>query len=231
MSCSKYQKIDTLFVRDDKFKIDETKIRRPEFNVPSQWLVTEKIDGTNIRISLEIEHQEVEPGIGADRWVMRINGRGDNSQIPPNLLRWLQEKFTLDGLRSLWRDDEYPITLYGEGYGGGIQKGGEAYTSQTKGGGVSFRLFDVLVGNTLLRRTDVEDVASKLHVNEVPLLGIFYSLADIVKVVKNGIKSVVATREGTAGHPAEGIVAFTAEPLYNNRGQRLMFKLKGKDFK
>ncbi len=29
---------------------------------------------------------------------------------------------------------------------------------------------------------------------------------------------------------AESVVAFTAEPLYNNRGQRLMFKLKSSDF-
>ncbi len=28
----------------------------------------------------------------------------------------------------------------------------------------------------------------------------------------------------------EGVVAFTTEPLHNNRGQRLMFKLKSEDF-
>ncbi|KKL21124.1 hypothetical protein LCGC14_2448570, partial [marine sediment metagenome] len=48
--------------------------------------------------------------------------------------------------------------------------------------------------------------------------------------VKNGLSSIVAYEEGTEGHLAEGIVAFTVEPLYNNRGQRLMFKLKVSDF-
>ena len=302
MTCPKYPKIDTLYTRDEKFKVTD-EIRRPEFFVPREWLVTEKIHGCNIRVSLEssrpcIDELQCNATINpsefactcSEQWVMRINGRNDNSQIPPNLLKHLQDTFTLDRLKSLWRcknnctvcrgvgwlpiinpDDlkadggtlrcpnvePYPITLYGKGYGGGIQKGGGAYTSKTKGGAVSFRLFDVLVGETWLRRADVEDVAAKLSIKCVPLILPPKSIAFrsdlsttritfgdvtvaygekpwdlelITEYVRDGIQSIVAYEEGTEGHLAEGIVAFTAEPLYNNRGQRLMFKLKVSDF-
>jgi hypothetical protein len=261
MTCPKFPKIDTLFTRDDKHVITNI-IRRPEFLVPFKWLATEKIDGTNIRISLE---QEDAPEIGRMeiKWVMRINGRNDNSQIPSNLLRHLQETFTLEGLKSLWRckgscllcagtgqlpiinpDDletdggtlscpnvePYHITLYGEGYGGGIQKGGAEYTSKTKGGAVSFRLFDVLVGETWLDRKSVEDVTSKLSIKAVPLLGTEFSIDELVQLVRRGFGSTVAYEEGTLGHSAEGIMAFTSPPLFNSRGQRLIFKLKTRDF-
>jgi hypothetical protein len=280
MGCPKFPKIDTLYTRDEKFKVTD-EIRRPEFLVPREWLVTEKIHGCNIRVSLEenVLEPEVpgERGIVQTEWVMRINGRNDNSQIPPNLLRHLQETFTLEGLKALWRCkascfclgegviavddgpntsecgnkasqplvikpcpnlDPYPITLYGEGYGGSIQKGGHEYTSKTKGGAVSFRLFDVLVGETWLRRADVEDVAEKLGIKSVPLIlgatyggfGVKWDLESIMKYVREGAYSLVAAEEGSSEHLAEGVVAFTAEPLYNNRGQRLMFKLKATDF-
>ncbi len=282
MACPQYPKIDSLYERDEDFKVDTTKIRRPEFFIPREWLVTEKIHGCNIRVSLE-NIRAAPPGrVTFDiEWGIRFNGRKENSQIPTNLIAYLQDTFTLDGLKSLWRCkksceygeigwlpvvafdtagemdassaqmgyqvcpnlEPYPITLYGEGYGGGIQKGGSEYTSKIKGGAVSFRLFDVLVGETWLRRDDVEDVAMNLDIRTVSLLlvpdyaspgGVVGStrpvLSNVVDFVHSGIKSIVAQEEGTEGHQAEGIVAFTEEPLYNNRGQRLQFKLKTADF-
>ena len=44
-----YPKIETLFKRDEKFNITD-EIRCPEFDNIKKWLITEKIDGTNIRI-------------------------------------------------------------------------------------------------------------------------------------------------------------------------------------
>ncbi len=287
MTCPQYPKIDSLYERDEDFKVDTTKIRRPEFSIPREWLVTEKIHGCNIRVSLELTpicacgDNNVCSDCTKREWVMRFNGRKENSQMPTNLMAYLQDTFTLDGLKSLWRCkksceygeigwlpavefdtvgemdassaqmgyqvcpnlEPYSITLYGEGYGGGIQKGGSEYTSKTKGGAVSFRLFDVLVGETWLRRDDVEDVSKKLGIRTVPLLlvpdyaspgGVVGStrpvLENVVDFVHSGIKSIVAQEEGTESYQAEGIVAFTSEPLYNNRGQRLQFKLKTADF-
>ncbi len=267
---SMYPKIDTLYERGEDFKVDVARVRRPEFEIPRAWLVTEKVHGCNIRVSLEQAPICAcgDSGACSDcvkrEWVMRFDGRKANSQMPSLLVAHLQDTFALEGLKSLWRCkgncdhcggkgfcdepkykcpnlDPYPITLYGEGYGGGIQKGGGEYTSQTKGGAASFRLFDVLVGETWLRRADVEDVAARLGIKCVPLVDIVdvfgknyrdedWDLFDITEAVRNGLASAVAAEEGTKGHMAEGVVAFTEEPLYNNRGQRLMFKLKTQDF-
>ena len=304
MNCPEFPKIDTLYTRDDNHVITNV-IRRPEFLVPAKWLVTEKIDGTNIRISLEQEscsHAGLDhPGAGLTGtcdmpWAMVIRGRTSRAQIPTLLFEHLQKTFTVEGLKSLWRCksscrclgegivtvedgpntsecgnkasqplaikpcsnlEPYPITLYGEGYGGGIQKGGGAYTSKTKGGKASFRLFDVFIGETWLDRENVEDIASKLGIKTVPLIsppkpiaygsdpasprisfgGVTHAYAEapwdlesITNFVRDGAPSTVAYEEGTEGHMAEGVMAFTSPPLFNSRGKRLMWKLKHKDF-
>ena len=262
MSAKKYPKIDTLYTRDEKFKVTD-EIRRPEFLVPAEWLVTEKIDGTNIRISLEFSEcedcyrEDCEKHLNEmGDWTMVIRGRTSRAQIPTLLFEHLQKTFTLEGLKSLWRCklscdkcggtgtvpgelggftcenvESYPITLYGEGYGGGIQKGGGQYTSKTKGGAASFRLFDVFIGETWLGWENVGDIASKLGTKTVPLLGTHFVIDELVEMVREGFASSVAYEEGAERHPAEGIMAFTSPPLFNSRGKRLMWKLKHKDFK
>ena len=45
-----YPKIETLFDRDSQFKLNTDAIRKPELDLIKKWEVTEKIDGTNIRI-------------------------------------------------------------------------------------------------------------------------------------------------------------------------------------
>ena len=278
MSCPEFPKIDTLFDRGGDFTVDTDRVRRPEFLVPREWLVTEKIDGTNVRVSLE---QCREPlrfcgHEGGQPWSVHFYGRTENSQMPTFLLDHLQRTFTLEKMQNLWRGkpscdkcgglgqfdsgepktltrsyaghrdyqcdcvETYPIALYGEGYGARIQKGGGDYR---RDGGVSFRLIDVLVGGTWLRRADVEDAAKQLGIEPVPLMRIVERAspamavsschavtADIVDDVRDGLDSIVAAQEGTVGTKAEGVVAFTDPPLFNSRGQRLMWKLKTRDF-
>ena len=273
-SCPPYPKIDTLFDRGSDFRVDEARVRRPEFLVPREWAVTEKIDGTNVRVSLErnldeesgkmasqfgLPNEWVEENM--DAWVARFYGRTENSQMPTFLLDHLQRTFTLEKMQSLWRCkgsctlcsgngrlpivsikndievtgegscpnfEPYPIVLYGEGYGARIQKGGGDYRADA-----SFRLFDVLIGGTWLRYADVENVALQLGIEPVPLLGI-YAMDEVVELVRHDFASAVSFEESvkSGGHAryAEGVVAFTDPPLFNSHGQRLMFKLKTKDF-
>ncbi len=254
MSAPRYPKIDSLFERDENFKVDESKIRRPEFLIPSEWVVSEKLDGMNIRVSLEEEIDlEERPGL---RWVVKYYGRGENSQFPPLMLEHLQKTFTFEKMQRLWRCKNncdicsgdgwveysaasspvvcnnlspYQITLYGEGYGAGIQTGGGYNKDKT------FRLFDVLVGETWLSRENVEDVARQLDIFCAPLIPphpdlAAWSFSGLTAFVKNGFLSSVAFEEGEEKTLAEGIVAQTKIPLFNSRGQRLMFKLKTKDF-
>ena len=263
--CPPYPKIDTLFERDPKtFKVDVGRVRRPEFEIPQRWLVTEKVDGTNVRVSLESQCSEPDGlppethrNVCCEEYVVRFYGRTAAAQMPTFLLDHLQRTFTLEKLQYLWRgkvdcvicggrghsntvppyfkcpcSEPYPIVLYGEGYGARIQKGGGNYR---RDGDVSFRLFDVLIGGTWLRCGAVEDVARQLGIQSMPHesnvgLGGPATIEQITEFVRRGFNSIVAEDEGVESFMAEGVVAFTDPPLYNGRGQRLMFKLKTKDF-
>ena len=122
----------------------------------------------------------------------------------------------------------YPITLYGEAYGAGIQGGGGDYRQD---GDVSFRLFDVLVGEEhWLTWANIVDVAKVVGVKTVPPLDYGQATTDnIVTMVRDGFKSIVADEEGTP-RLAEGIVARTDPYLFDNNGRRVVFKTKTKDF-
>jgi len=243
MPCPNYPKIETLFERDEHFHVDTQHIRCPEFTQIARWLVTEKIDGTNVRVSLERNFPD---------WGVRFYGRTDNAQIPTFLLSYLQDTFGRDDLKGLWRgrqncelcggsglighlpsgcsciDGGYSITLYGEGYGARIQKGGGNYRE-----GVGFRLFDVLVdGRWWLDWANVKDVATKLGIKTVPDFGYPRPLEEIVQMVRCGFYSVVANDDqgGHIEHKAEGIVARTDPYLFDKHGHPLRWKLKTKDF-
>jgi ATP-dependent RNA circularization protein (DNA/RNA ligase family) len=211
-----YHKIDTLFERDGKFVVDTSQPRHPVIATIREWDVTEKVDGTNIRVMM------------SESGDVTFGGRTDNAQIPADLIKYLVQTFTPSKMVAAFTRDGEPlpsVVLYGEGYGAGIQKGG--YYRPDK----SFRLFDVLVsGKWWLNWSNVCDVASKLSIKTVPRLG-RWTLDEIVERVRAGIPSMVAYDEnGSAIVQAEGIVARPIETLFDKRGKRLIIKLKTKDF-
>lgn len=211
-----YGKIDTLFERDENFRVDPSRLKHPVFATISQWEVTEKIDGTNMRLTL-LE--------GGDR--IKVDGRTDRASIPADLFRYMTQLLTPAQLQEAM--DEHgagwgSVVLYGEGYGAGIQKG--SYYRKDK----AFRLFDVLVGGKWwLDWSAVEDVANRLGIKTVPYLG-RWSLDEIVERVRVGIPSIVSVEENATEAIAEGVVARPTETLFDKRGQRLLLKLKTKDF-
>jgi len=270
MSAPEFPKIETLYDRgDDGLVVDSVGrsygIRCPEFNLIKRWLVTEKIDGTNIRVSLEKR-----PSIGLPDtvWELHFAGRTDKADIPTFLRAHLEETFRPGMLERLWRgrkdcglcggsgrvtvydtpdpakrkiiqigcsciDRGYPITLFGEGYGPRIQRGGGNYRKD-----VSFRLFDVLVDNTYwLDWAGVCDVAGKLGIQTVPCISRHMPTEHIVILVQYGLASTVAA-EDRADEPlresdlprAEGVVARTDPYLFDKHGRPVRFKLKTKDF-
>lgn len=203
-----YHKINTLFERNkETFVVDPTQVKSPVLRTISEWDVTEKIDGTNIRIMLS-ESGEVSFG-----------GRSDNANIPGDLVQYLVRTFQQDKLKDvLWLDGPTSVVLYGEGYGPGIQKGGGLYRKDK-----SFILFDVLVGIYWMDRTAVEEIAQKLGIDAVPYLGRM-TLDQIVDLVHLPFMS----RIGMA--IAEGVVARPIETLFDKRGERVIIKLKTRDF-
>ena len=211
---TEYPKIETLYDRDERtHKVIPGKIRMPEFELVSRWLVTEKIDGTNIRVHLK--HGEVMYG-----------GRTDAAQLHASLVEWLRTQLPAEKVRAAF-DPGVEAILFGEGYGPKIQKGGGLYRSD-----VSFRLFDVLVvtpdRDWWLTFPNVSDVAAKLEIETVPVLGASLTFEEAIALVRR--PSLVARTDGGAGCDQEGIVCRTDPLLFTRRGDRVMWKLKARDF-
>lgn len=209
---AEYHKIDTLFERDPKsFVVDPARLKASVLGTIDTWEVTEKIDGTNIRVMLS-EVGEVSFG-----------GRTNAAMIPAELIQHLVKTFQQDKLKAVLWHDGVPtqVVLYGEGYGAGIQKGGGLYRPDK-----AFCLFDVLInGEWWLEREAVWDIAAQLKIPTVPYLGRF-TLEQIVAMVREPYPSSFG--DGTA--IAEGIVARPIETLFDRRGKRVIIKLKTKDF-
>jgi ATP-dependent RNA circularization protein (DNA/RNA ligase family) len=199
-----YHKIQSVFKRDErthKFIIGEYSL--PEFGYLKNniWVYTEKIDGTNIRVMW-------------DGTQIRFGGKTDNAQTPTFLLTKLQDLFPADKFKDL-----PPLCLYGEGYGARIQKGGGNYIPN----GCDFILIDVWVDDWWLERENIEDVASKLGIKVVPIIG-KGNIATALSETQSGFSSTFGA------FLAEGMVLKPQVELFNRKGNRIITKMKYKDF-
>jgi len=207
---TEYHKIETLYERDTtgSKKLIEGRWRNEsvEFLKDSEWVFTEKIDGTNTRIHW-------------DGHKVTFGGRTDNAQIPAHLVNYLNKTFGGDINEQLFEQKfgDTEVVLFGEGYGPKIQKGG-LYRDD-----VSFILFDVLIGGVWLKRESVEDIAKTFGVDVVPIIGTG-TLQQAVEFVRTKPMSTI----GKA--PMEGIVARPKIELRDRMGRRIIVKVKVKDF-
>jgi len=205
-----YHKIKTLWKRESAKPCNMIVggYALPEFELLKEldWVATEKIDGTNIRIMWD-----------GDK--VRLGGKTDSAQLPMPLLEKLNELFTGESNEQVFEQtfDCGEVCLYGEGFGAKIQKGGGNY------GDPNFVLFDVKVGDFWLQREDIEDIANKLGIKVVPIVFTGF-LEDIANFVAEGFNSQ------WGNFKAEGVVAKPKVELLNRRGERIITKLKHKDF-
>jgi len=208
-----YHKIQTVFHRspESNYKeLMEGAWALPEFEMLQniEWVWTEKIDGTNIRIKL-------------DGYRVSFGGKSDDAQIPAFLLNVLAQTFTVEKMAVCFGDTA-DVCLYGEGYGAKIQKGGNYIPD-----GVNFILFDCKVGNLWLSRENVADIAKKLDIKIVPVIGTG-SLKDAVDFVKKGYVSTIAANKE---YVAEGLIMKPRVDLLTRNGERVVAKIKHRDFK
>ena len=215
---NEYHKIQTIFKRDmaNRGKIMEGTFSEPEFEYlkNNEWVFTEKVDGTNIRVMWNGK-------------AIVFGGKTDNAQIPAFLVTRLEELFLGIQKRKLFeevfapkeQDEEIKVCLYGEGYGAKIQKGGGNYIPN----GVDFVLFDVKIGDWWLQRENIEDIATKFKLKTVPVIG-KGTLKEMVEMTKKGFKSQWGE------FIAEGIVPKPATELRTRGGDRIITKIKYKDF-
>ncbi len=204
-----YHKIQTVFKRDPETNMKtllENNYSLPEFEylAGNQWVFTEKVDGTNIRVMFDGEQ-------------ITFGGKTDRAQIPAALAKRLSELFVpqLELFKQLFADG---VCLYGEGYGAKIQKVGINYRPDQ-----DFILFDVKIEDWWLQRSDVEDIAQKLNLDIVPIIG-QGTIAEMVEKTKTGFTSI------WGDFRAEGIVARPSTELKTRGGERIITKIKCKDF-
>lgn len=201
-----YHKIQSIYKRDEKTHKFTEEFSLPEFEYLKDniWVGTEKIDGTNVRVFWDGES-------------LLFGGRTKDAQMPTFLLAKLQEIFTVEKFKALFPETQ--MTLYGEGFGAKIQKGGGNYISN----GVDFILFDVLVGDWWLRREDIEDVAKTLGIKVVPV--IFEGTLD------KACRYVMNHPHSTFGEfVMEGLVLKPKVELFSRNGSRIITKVKWRDF-
>jgi hypothetical protein len=205
-----YPKIETLFDRDQKTHgVIPNVWRTPEFAYlkDNDWLFTEKVDGTNIRIMWDGKQ-------------ITYGGRTDNAQIPAKLLASLRDTFEplAESRQSVFEFDN--TILYGEGFGVGIQSTGKLYNPSL----LDFALFDVRIGGWWLERENIEAIAKTLKLQIVPVIG-HGTLGEAASLVRNGLTSQ------WGNFLAEGLVVRPPVSFTDRKGHRIIGKIKTRDFK
>ena len=204
-----YHKIQSLFFRDrstNKLMLDQWS--RPEFGLlkDMQWEWTEKVDGMNMRIIWDGETGQ-----------FRIAGKTDNANIPPALYDRMLRLVDEVGGDFIIACDSRPFTIYGEGYGGKIQKGSKYSTE------MDFVMFDVRIHDAWMERDFVRDLGAITGIPVAPVVG-SGTIDEAIQCVKGGLKS----RWGDFN--AEGLVIRPPVELKNKWGERVIAKVKEVDY-
>lgn len=205
---TEYHKIENIFERDittNKLIIGKFKSNYLEVLATLEWIATEKVDGTNIRIIWENNE-------------FRYGGKTDRAQFPKGFEEYLQATFEPLKPFFLEKFADKKVCFYGEGYGAGIQKG-DVYRPDK-----AFVLFDIWCEGVWFNRGAVEEIARQLEIEVVPIVA-RGNLLSIVDIVKNGLPS-----QWNPKITAEGVVARPVIELFDNRKNRIIVKIKNRDF-
>ena len=226
----KYPKINTIFKRDMEYKGKKKPLLFGDYSQPEieylkdlKWECTEKIDGTNVRI-------QITPNIESKTFNIEFKGKTEEAQLHTGLFKLLSETFTPEviensfDLNKLWWEtgDSCTIVIYGEGYGHKIQKCGKRYLPDSFG----FILFDINIANLWLTRESIEDISTKMNIKVVPIIG-YYTIDEAIEIVKQGFFSKIADDKTLL---SEGLVLRTPNGLLDREGNRIITKIKSRDF-
>lgn len=213
-----YPSIESLYRRDhDTNKlILEGPLRDSVWDSVAFWELTEKVDGTNF--SFVVTHDDmIHRGRTAKAQFNQTHVDGAYLSIPKH--EDLVEFFGLT-------DQSAPVTIYGELYGAGIQKGG-SYSSAPR-----FRAFDIAIGRYIQNGPQFRVLASEAGIPTVPFLGNYRLDRAFDKPTLESIlpESLVAIEDsGTFGVIPEGVVARPPSTLYDAFGNRVIWKITMRD--
>lgn len=176
----------------------------PYMNDKTCWWVSEKLDGTNTRIIW-------------DGYKVDVKGRTSSSQL---------QGYQNELLRELIQNDNYKfdetfgtkeVTIYGEAFGGKIQKNPHGVEPQ-------FMVFDINIDGVWLQYPDVSKIAESLGLrynNHVLIMG--------WDTVMDAFKETVKQRLDEDEY-FEGLVAVPGHMPLTRLGERVMTKIKVADF-
>ena len=222
---NKYPKINSVYHRyidgpnKGKFIIGEWADPVFEYLKDLMWVWKEQVDGTNIRVQYHGNMPLSSAGMKEYGFpIVDVKGKTDKTQrieplysivekmFPPG---WFQEHF----------DPGVDVCLYGEGYGAGINKGGKYRPDQ------SFVLFDIKIGHWWLKNDAIADIARAGNIEHIPAAYQF-TLTEAI----NKIKGDMFMRSAWGVFAMEGLVGQPIIPLNIRNGQRVVVKIKTKDF-
>ncbi len=188
-------------VKYGDFKIEEFSAFEFEYLFENQWEWSEKLDGTNIRIY--INNGEI-----------KVAGKSDNAEIQPNLYRWIHNWYQP---RKKELHIQFPkgVIFYGEGVGIKIQKGklfGEQH----------FKLFDIYIEGYWLSKDIVKTLGNQFNLDTPQTW---------IGTMQEAINKVKVKPKSTFGDfIIEGYVGTPICRLFNEKKERIITKIKVKDF-
>lgn len=198
--------------------------------------------------------KEVNVPITGVSFDVRFRGKTDNAQIPKKLLEFMQKTYTPDvvlpalGLKEFIPESEFEEhnwgvkndetgeftpdytripkmwTVYGEGYGVGIQKcGGNYLKSENKIIGFDVKVTPQIGQPIYLLKHAVDEILTKMGMPIVETVG-YFTIPEAIEYVKKGFKSFAA--ENNPDFMAEGLVCKSPDGILDRRGNRIAFKVK-----
>lgn len=167
----------------------------------NDWFAWRKLDGQNLRV-----HWNGEQAL----W----NGKSNKFVPAKELSKYMNETFAEELFEEKFGRDKR-VTLFGEHMGPKSQ-GNELGLNKDQ-----FVLFDVLIGETWLEYDQVQDIANFFNIYTPASFGevSIMSLKDLINVVASGKYS-----------SWEGIVAHPMGRLRDQKGNRIIVKIKNKDY-
>jgi len=215
----KYPKIKTLYVRKNpeqgrKSFVEKGKFSSPVFPNIRKYIVTEKIDGKNIRLVFSKDKAE-------------FYGRTNKAQFSDTEKEYLQDIVNKSKkyMQEFIVGSDVQMCIFAELFGYNIQKAGHLYSKDR------YRLaafdFAILADRIYWQPWEkVIEIAKALNLEIVPVIENIYCIDKIVGIVQDGFNSQISE----AKQIAEGIVARAYPQVFFANGNRVMFKLKYKDF-
>lgn len=205
-----YPKIQSPFKRGEKGVFtDEWAHPAFEYLADVPWCATEKVDGMNMRLYI------------TDRIGFAVGGRTNDSQVPAQLQLHMAEL----GARLYESGELAGLTLYGEGFGPKIQSGGKYRDDQ------AFIMFDARTNlGRWLERGELEAMAARHSIPlvvELEFRKLGYWVSELRAAAFDGsFRSAL-----NPAAEAEGVVLRPAVELQDGHGNRIITKLKLKDFR